>query len=53
MESLRTPDERFEALPDVPTALLLRVRFSAMRFATHDRDLAAAALAEGVAVLGP
>jgi len=35
------------------SALLLRVRFPSMRFATHDRDLAAAALAEGVPVLGP
>jgi predicted nucleic acid-binding protein len=35
------------------SALLVRLRFPAMRFATHDGDLAAAALAEGVPVLGP
>lgn len=34
------------------SALLARVRFAAMRFATHDRELAAAALAEGLALLG-
>jgi hypothetical protein len=35
------------------SALLLRVRFPAMRFATHDQDLAATALAEGLPLLGP
>jgi len=34
------------------SALLIRDRFPAMRFATHDADLAAAALAEGLSVIG-
>lgn len=34
------------------SALLVRARFPAMRFATHDGDLAAAALAEGLSVIG-
>jgi predicted nucleic acid-binding protein len=34
------------------SALLFRARFPAMRFATHDADLAAAALAEGMSVIG-
>jgi predicted nucleic acid-binding protein len=36
----------------VASALLVRTRFPALRFATHDADLAAAALAEGLPVLG-
>ncbi len=34
------------------TALLARMRFPALRFATHDADLGAAAVAEGFSVLG-
>jgi predicted nucleic acid-binding protein len=34
------------------SALLIRARFPATRFATHDADLAAAALAEGLSVIG-
>ena len=34
------------------SALLIRARFPAMRFATHDSDLAAAALAERLSVIG-
>jgi len=34
------------------SALLIRARFPAMRFATHDADLAAAALAEGLSLMG-
>jgi predicted nucleic acid-binding protein len=34
------------------SALLIRARFPAMRFATHDSGLAAAALAEGLSVIG-
>jgi uncharacterized protein len=36
----------------VASALLVRTRFPALRFATHDLDLAAAALAEGLPVIG-
>ena len=36
----------------VASALLARVRIPAMRFATHDEDLGAAAAAEGMPVLG-
>ena len=34
------------------SALLVRARFPALRFATHDADLAAAAAAEGLAIIG-
>jgi predicted nucleic acid-binding protein len=34
------------------SALLLRTRFGALRFATHDADLAAAARSEGLPVIG-
>lgn len=36
----------------VASALLVRARFRAMRFATHDADLATAARAEGLPVIG-
>ncbi len=34
------------------SALLVRARFPALRFATHDADLASAALGQGLPVLG-
>lgn len=34
------------------SALLVRTRYPALRFATHDADLATAALAEGLPVIG-
>jgi hypothetical protein len=34
------------------SALLIRARYPAMRFATHDAGLASAALAEGLSVIG-
>ena len=36
----------------VASALLARTRYPAMRFATHDTELAAVALAEGLPVIG-
>ncbi len=36
----------------VASALLVRTRFPALRFATHDLDLGAAAQAEGLPVIG-
>jgi hypothetical protein len=36
----------------VASALLVRPRFPALRFATHDVDLGVAAAAEGLPVLG-
>jgi len=36
----------------VASALLVRTRFPALRFATHDVDLGAAAAAEGLPVIG-
>jgi len=36
----------------VASALLVRARFKAVRFATHDVDLATAARAEGLPVIG-
>lgn len=36
----------------VASALLVRTRFPALRFATHDVDLGAVARAEGLTVLG-
>jgi len=36
----------------VASALLVRARFPALRFATHDLDLGAAAQAEGLPVIG-
>jgi hypothetical protein len=36
----------------VASALLARARAAALRFATHDIDLAAAAASEGLPVLG-
>jgi predicted nucleic acid-binding protein len=36
----------------VASALLVRARYPALRFATHDEDLAAAAAAEGLPVIG-
>jgi uncharacterized protein len=36
----------------VASALLVRTRFPALRFATHDVDLGAAATAEGLPVIG-
>lgn len=36
----------------VASALLARARYPALRFATHDGDLAAAVLAEGLPVIG-
>jgi predicted nucleic acid-binding protein len=36
----------------VASALLVRARFPALRFATHDADLAAAATAEGLPTAG-
>jgi hypothetical protein len=36
----------------IASALLVKARFPALRFATHDVELAAAAAAEGLPVLG-
>jgi len=36
----------------VASALLVRARYPALRFATHDADLAVVALAEGLPVIG-